>query len=255
MIRFIIKMLVRRYLLTKVFMLLVLATGLHEAKAEFSACPDHFAPKAIPSFQAPDLFELCFDEFAVLYSASTKTPLFTAQRYTPQSLGRAQAVPRSDQFYEEARLPRAARATLDDYRGSGYHRGHLGPSASMPTYASEAQSFSLANIVPQAGEMNSGVWAKSVESATRKYVFRSRSTVFVITGTLYETARKPNFIGNRVRVPDALYKLVYDQTLNRSWVFIVPNSDYETRPTRISYSEFKTRFGLDLLPGLNPPIK
>ena len=45
-----------------------------------------------------------------------------------------------------------------------------------------AQSFSLANIVPQAPMNNRKAWA-GIERATRKYVMRAAGDVFVITGS------------------------------------------------------------------------
>jgi endonuclease G len=40
-------------------------------------------------------------------------------------------------------------------------------------------------MVPQAPEHNRGVWARSVEAATRKYASRATGDVYVITGPVY----------------------------------------------------------------------
>ena len=52
-----------------------------------------------------------------------------------------------------------------------------------------AQSFSLANIVPQAPMNNRKAWA-GIERATRKYVMRAAGDVFVITGSVKGTRCK-----------------------------------------------------------------
>ncbi len=54
----------------------------------------------------------------------------------------------------------------------------MAPAGDMPTAQAMAQSFSLANMVPQASEHNRGVWAKSVEMATRNHVRRADGNVF-----------------------------------------------------------------------------
>ena len=90
---------------------------------------------------------LCYDAFAILYSGESKTAVYVAQK-----LNRALVLDadekRTDRFFADARLPEAERATLKDYRGSHFDKGHLAPAGQMPTPAAMAQSFSLANMVP-----------------------------------------------------------------------------------------------------------
>lgn len=120
---------------------------------------------------------------------------------------------RSNKFFANARLPAAERATLEDYRGSGWSRGHMAPAGDMPTARAMAQSFSLANMVPQAAKHNGGVWVTTVEQATRKFAARADGDVFVITGPVFEPTiqQSPGIGPGLVRVPKYLFKLVYDQ--------------------------------------------
>jgi len=117
-----------------------------------------------------------------------------------------------------------------------------------------AQSFSLANMVPQAQKHNGGAWAKSVEAATRKYAGRATGDVYVITGPSYSpNIEESGVIGTgKVRVPKYLFKLVYDQDTNRAWAHWHLNDDATRGSQPISYGELVKRTGIEFLPGILP---
>jgi endonuclease G len=218
----------------------------------FAACPQHFAGGLIPvTPQAPKLRELCFDAFAVLHSGSTKTPVYVAQKLNRQILQAGKSIKRTDRFYADARLPRAERAELTDYRNSGWSRGHMAPAGDMGTAQAMAQSFSLANMVPQDAKQNSGPWAK-IEEDTRKYVMRARGDVYVITGPVFKPGAKRIGAGG-VAVPSHLFKLVYDPSTGKSWAHWQQNSPEATVGRPISYEELVKRTGIELLPAPLPP--
>ncbi len=216
--------------------------------SDFAQCRQHFAngkPPVIQRQQDMQPRALCFEAFAILHSGKSRTPIYVAERLNRAIIEKK--IERSDRFYEEARLPRAERATLEDYRGSGFDRGHMAPAADMATDEAMAQSFSLANIVPQAPINNRKTWAK-IENDTRKYVMRAAGDVYVITGPVYAT--NPATIGdNKVWVPQHLFKLVYDPSSSRAWVHWLDNTDEARAGKPISYKELVQRTGIDFLPG------
>ncbi len=213
----------------------------------FKDCPQFFPgrkPPLVPA--APKLRELCYDSFAILHSGSTKTPVFVAQRLNRQLLQQGQGLKRTDKFFADARLPAAERAELSDYKGSGYSRGHLAPAGDMPNTTAMAQSFSLANMVPQDQKHNSGPWAK-IEADTRAYVMRAKGDVYVITGPVFEPGAQRIGAGG-VAVPSHLFKLVYDAETGRSWAHWQQNSAGAKVGRPISYGELEQRAGMALLP-------
>lgn len=229
---------------------LLSAVALAVQAGEFDRCTEHFvngrAPKVVrehPGMQRA----LCFDGFAVLHSGESKTPIFVAEHLTYQRLKNADEK-RTDRFYEEARLPAAERATLADYAGSGFDRGHMAPAAEMETPNQMSQSFSLSNMVPQAPENNRGVWAKRVEAATRHYVERTYGEVYVLTGPIYQGEVQTIGRGN-VWVPTKLFKLVYDPVRRKAWAHVIDNHDKAKLGKPISYAELVKMTGIDLLPG------
>lgn len=218
------------------------------AYADFELCKDDFPNRQIPVSQEQGR-DLCFDGFAVYYSPTQKKPIYTAEVLSRELLAEA-PLERTNLFYEEARLPAAERSHLDDYRGSGFDRGHNSEAATKRTPEAMAESFSLANMAPQAPDFNRGTWAKDVERATRKYAQRAIGNVFVFTGTI----GKAGTIGRSgVVVPQYFFKLVYDQSANRAWAYWLPNTN-DARMSReaiISYQELVQRTGIDFKLG-NP---
>ena len=237
-----------------------LALGITQTHAaqDFVACPQFFLKGAPPVVQAHPLHRaLCFDAFAILHSGESKTPVYVAQKLNRAAIA-DKGEKRTDKFFPDARLRSAERATLDDYKGSGFDRGHMAPAGDMPTPQAMAQSFSLANIVPQAPEHNRGVWAKTVESATRKYVSRATGDVYVITGPVYlpSIADSPSIGLGKVRVPKYLFKLVYDEQKGKAWAFWHENANSTQGSAPISYEELVKRTGISFLPGIkNAAIK
>jgi len=219
------------------------------ASDDFRLCREAFANGNPPVIRHQEELQpraLCFSAFAVLHSGKSRTPIYVAERLNNAVLQEAKNNQRTNKFYADARLPKAERAELDDYRGSGFDRGHMAPAGDMATDESMAQSFSLANMVPQYAINNRKAWA-SIEKATRKYVMRAAGDVYVITGPVFD-GTPPTIGADRVWVPQHLFKLVYDPSTNRSWAHWLDNTDEARVGAPISYEELVRRTGIEFLP-------
>ncbi|MCE6981106.1 DNA/RNA non-specific endonuclease [Pseudomonas frederiksbergensis] len=232
------------------------ALGLYSNKqkqASFDGCADLFpAAKPINMATVPATMKplaLCSDNFAVLYSQTSKTPLVVVERLNAAQLQDAKGEERTNQFYPDPRIPRSGRAELSDYRSQhpAVDRGHQSPAADAPNPNAMAQSFALSNMVPQDPTNNRKIWSK-VESDVRKFAKRADGNVFVFTGPLFDSGHTT--IGdNKVWVPTRLFKLVYDASSKRAWAYVLPNA--ETRIERpMDYDAFVKSTGLKLLGNL-----
>jgi endonuclease G len=219
--------------------LLAIAASLN-AFAAFEDCKDLFPAQQIPTSPQAGR-DLCFDSFAVYYSPQDKKPIYVVEKLNKEQF-LATHPRRSNQFYEEARLPFAERALLADYRGSGYDRGHNAPAGDMSNERAMAQSFSLANMMPQARQNNQGIWAKNVEEPTRSYVKRADGEVYVFTGS---TGNSGSIGRSRVTIPSHLYKLVYDPSKNTAWGYWIENTNEAQMAPPISYQELVQKTGID----------
>ena len=213
---------------------------------DFSACPQHFPRNQPMRLVTPNSKPLCFDSFAVLYSGTTKTPVVAIEKLNRERLQAAKGLPRTNKFYEEARLPASMRAGLRDYQGSGYDRGHMAPAADMPNDNAMAQSFSLANMVPQDPTNNQKIWIK-LESDVRKFVERTPGDTFVYTGPLFRHGGRKTIGKGQVWVPDMLFKVVYNVDSNKAFVYLLENTANAHIGKPLSYAEFVRQTKMDVL--------
>jgi endonuclease G len=225
--------------LSKLLLLTALWVPL-SALALFDQCKDLFPAQRVPS--TPQIGrDLCFDDFAIYYSPIDKKPIYTVEKLNGEQL-KAPRPRRTNQFYEEARLAIHERSLLADYRGSGYDRGHNVPAGDMTSEQGMAQSFSLANMMPQARQNNQGIWAKRVEEPTRMYVKRTQGDIFIFTGS---TGQAGSIGKSKITIPSHLYKLVFDPTKKTAWGYWVENTDEAQMNAPISYADLVQKTGID----------
>ena len=235
---------------------LLVATGITQAHADdLTQCSQSFYGGVYPEFTntklKKDTQALCMDGFAVMYSGVSRTPLWSAEHLDRTRLQQAKQIDREDSFHEESKLPKSARASLSDYSGSGYDRGHLAPNANMANRSQQYDSFSLANIAPQSPRNNRYIW-RNIESATR-YLTQQYGEVYTITGVAF-TDKKTKQLANRVLVPSHFFKAVYIPATNQAGVYYAPNDESE-RIDVISIDELTTDIGIDVLPMLDSQSK
>ena len=225
------------------------------AHAQTTGCDRHFFQKAPPEFTRKALqastVGLCFEAFSVMHSGVSKTPLWSAEHLTRDSLKAAREVPREDSFHAEETLPPKHGAELADYARSGYDRGHMAPAADMPTRQAQHESFSLANVGPQNRRNNQQLWA-AIEGATRHLV-NQRGELYVLTGPIFEGDQIKR-INGRVFVPTHVFKAVVDPAANEGAAWLAPNDDsgdYQVIPI----AELEKKAGINLFPKLPDAAK
>lgn len=233
----------------------VLWFGAGHAAQAAETCPALFADGRAPALANPKLaartLTLCFDAYAVLHSGSARAPLYAAERLTRASVASARQVERVDAFHDEDRVPSDERARLEDYVHSGFDRGHLAPAGDMPSGEAQAQSFSLANIVPQNRVLNRGLWG-AIEESTRRLATR-RGLIFVVTGPVFAGDSLLS-INGRVLVPTQMFKAIYDPAAGEGGAYLAQNDAGGALRT-ISLDTLRGIAGIDAFPALPPSVK
>lgn len=147
--------------------------------------------------------------YTVSYNEQRRNPNWVAYELTAEEVDGTE--PRGSKFIPDPSV--AGRQAVDnDYRNSGWDRGHLAPAADMK-WSEQAmdESFYLSNISPQNGNLNRGVW-KNIEELTRDNAHHY-GEILVVTGPVFTSKKGLGYIGNnRVLIPNGFYKvlLAYD---------------------------------------------
>ncbi|WP_153101815.1 DNA/RNA non-specific endonuclease [Paraburkholderia hayleyella] len=236
----------------KWFVCLLLTLATHAAVASCSSfTPNDQWPVLTNPKMAPATRLLCYDDFAVLHSGITHGPLWSAEHLTRAHIEAARDMVRTNRFFADARLPAGEGAMLTDYRRSGFDRGHMSPAGNRWNPQAMAQSFSLANVVPQNHLHNQQLWSR-LETAVRKLAMQD-GEVYVVTGPMF-TGAQLQTIGERgVFVPTQLFKLIYVPSRQRAFAVVSDNAN--TRRYQIkTVHELEASSGLQF-PGIPESLK
>lgn len=229
---------------------LLLATSLLASATQCSGIYyNNESPEILNAKLTPKTKELCYSAFALMHSGISRTPLWSAEHLTRESLRKK--TKRSNNFHKEELLENDERSLLRDYAHSGYDRGHMAPSADMPDKLAQHECFTLANMVPQNADNNRGIWA-AIESSTRDLA-KKTGELYVITGPLF-TGSSVERIKGRVLIPTKLYKAIYDPTTHKAAAYLVNNAsgeDYEV----VSIIELEKMAGIRFFPQMDASSK
>jgi endonuclease G len=227
-------------------------------------CKDMFAFTGIPLHDSGGEYQrpLCRTGYVLSYNAWQRVPDWVLEVLTPERLD-GDAV-RKDNFHEDEELPESERATLGDYKGSTFDRGHMAPAADM-AWDQEAmdESFLLSNMAPQVGTgFNRGIW-KYLEEYVRDLA-AARGKIVVITGPVYGDSGNAISNGRKVKraaggetgvaVPEEFYKIVYDPQRKRAIAFRLPNRKFPDREYGkhiVTIREIEDETGIEFFPKLS----
>jgi endonuclease G len=230
----------------KIFLLFVLFISI--------ACKssDDVLPKEITSFEPKSQGEIVKHTYYTLaYSEENEQAYWVYYELTPELINGTQS--RTDDFRADPMVSTGS-ATLNDYKGSGYDRGHLCPAADMTlNKTSMSETFYLSNMSPQVAGFNRGIWS-TMEDQVRKWALQY-SKLYVVTGPIF----KDNIgaIGeDKVTVPGYYYKVLFDGN-NKMIGLILPNASSSKKLDQfvVIVDEIEKQTGIDFFPELNDQLE
>lgn len=156
---------------------------------------------------------------------------FNPERHVPNFAAWEIRADRTDGPFTRKNVPFVAdervegSATPDDYRRSGFDRGHLAPAADMKWSAQAmADCHYLTNICPQDNKLNSGAWS-TVENKSRKWA-KDYGRVVVVAGPVLTDVLTRTIGASKVAVPERFFKVILapDADPPRAVAYVMPNS-------------------------------
>jgi endonuclease G, mitochondrial len=192
-------------------------------------------------------------QYVLSYNSQTGTANWASWQLNLAWLG---SIDRQNDFRPDDTLPPGFyRVTPDDYRGSGYDRGHLIPSADRTgNTADNSATFVMTNMIPQTAANNREVWRK-LEEYCRELVQQGKQ-LYIFAGP--EGSQKTIAKG-KVTVPQYTWKVIVildrsESTLTektRTIAVRVPNTediaDRDWREYLVSIDVLETATGYDFL--------
>lgn len=205
---------------------------------------------ALPAYSKTDVV-VQHTGYTLCYSEEDEQPYWVAYVLTADEVF-ADNAQRADNFHEDPSIPTGS-ATLADYKGSGYDRGHMVPAADLK-WSEQAMddSFFMSNMSPQAGALNRGVWA-DLESVVRTFAAQNQA-ICVVTGPVLTDGPYKKIGDNEVSVPNYYFKAILDYTAPeyKAIGFLLANegSKEELESFAVTIDELEELTGLDFFPRL-----
>ncbi len=212
----------------------------------------HFQSKDETKYQAvvnqpKSFFHVNRTGYSLAYDASRRNPHWVYEHLSADSI-QGNANRSHANFKEDDNIPAHLRATLVDYKGFRFDRGHMAPAADhRSSEKAMSDTFFMTNMCPQCPELNRGYWSKlekHVRNLTQQY-----NSIHVITGPLYLPYQeadgkryvKYQVIGpNNVAVPTHFFKVLNlekKQGKSVNIAYILPN---ERIDSNVPLEKFQT---------------
>ena len=197
--------------------------------------------------------------YTLSYNAQHNQPSWVAYLLTREHA--LTTLPRKDSFKADPLVKDCA--TPDDYKNTGFDKGHLAPNADMNWDTKVQQEcFYMSNMSPQTHAFNAGIWSR-MEEQVRQWAIEYDS-IYVVTGpvlnestvkechtiisfhadgssdttwdcvthiathepfkVVYDTKSK-KAKKHRVTVPDYYYKIAYCPARKQAIAFLVPHEN------------------------------
>ncbi len=220
---------------------------------------------AAPNIASANNYLIVKAQYTMSYNNKTHNANWVSWQLNRSWIGPAD---RKNDFRPDDSLPAGwYKVRPGDYTGTGYDRGHIAPSADRTrTEADNSATFLMTNMMPQAPELNRGVWG-DLEEYSRELV-RQGKELYIIAGPVGSKGS----IGKKekITVPAKTWKVivVLDNSgpglkgvtaSTRAIAVMMPNNSSVKgrgwKSFRVSVKQIERETGLNFLSNVPPQIQ
>ncbi|MFK7934633.1 MAG: DNA/RNA non-specific endonuclease [Saprospiraceae bacterium] len=185
------------------------------------------------------------------YNERHEQPEWVAYELTKKSIQEPN-VRRTGDFRRDPKVETGS-ADREDYRGSGYDRGHLAPAGDMAfNEQAMSESFFMSNMSPQSRQFNGGIW-RELEELTRDWAYKFNK-LYVVTGPMFDQPAKGSIGDNKVSIPSQYYKVLLDlENPEQKGIAFVLDNQVNFEPLykfAVPIDVVEARTGIDFFPEL-----
>ena len=185
--------------------------------------------------------------YSLGYEEDWEQPRWVAYELSPKQV-KDRSAKRRDEFRPDPKV-KTGSADREDYRNSGYSRGHLVPAGDMSfDETAMSETFFYSNMSPQLVNHNGAVW-RELEETSREWIAKKGLT-YIVSGPII--GNNPKRIGhNQVAIPEAFYRVMLTNQ-GEGLGFIIPH-EKQTKPLdyfAVSIDDVEAQTGLDFFPEL-----
>ncbi len=197
-----------------------------------------------------------YKHYEVLFNQQTKIPVWV--RYELTAIETDGPYSRKGKTFRPDDSIYISQADNNDYRNSGWSRGHMAPAADFK-WSDEAMwdTFYFTNCCPQNEKLNNGQW-KTLEEKVRDWAVRY-GKVYVVTGPIIGQNTYGTIGANKVIVPDAFFKAIMADTPRglQTIAFVMYNKDKNENMQRcaMSVNDLEKMAGLDVFEDIDDSIE
>lgn len=144
--------------------------------------------------------------YTVSYNADLRIPNWVIWHLTAEHVKGTVNRPGGNTWHEDEMVS-FPKATYEDYKNSGWSRGHMCPAGDCKWDEQVMyESFLFTNCCPQHANLNSGIW-NQIEMSSRRWA-EKYGDVYIVCGPILYNQEHKTIGPNKVVVPEAFFKVV-----------------------------------------------